>query len=679
MNLHHPLARILWFIFAILTIGTASGQEKIALLVGLSEYPDPDWSKIHGARDAELLRTTLLLKGFLPENVATLLNSEATKQGIFKSIREQLIDRAAPGSHVFFLFSGHGQQMKDATPFDEIDGLDEAIVPYDARLQYIAGKYEGQNHIRDDELGYLFRLLRAKIGPSGSLTTVIDACHSGTGTRSLVNARGTNHIMAEESSLSAKNEMQAESGFNLTYRGKKEEQNLAPIYAFYGSGADELNYETIDDLGVPIGSLSFSFCKEFLASGAGTTYGSLFGRVKARMRQIVHRQTPQLEGEADAYVFGGRLSAPPAYFMPVRYLQETNALQLQAGQLAGFSDGSVVKVFSGDVLDTTGQTPLAYGTVQLASLVGCVVALDRPLSRQAAEFSKVFLSENGWGNLQARVQFDISDEQRRNLLVGHFAERQYLRRVWSNADLLFSLQPRNGLEFLSIRTADGLAVFERKWSVEQLDALLADVEASILDFARARFLRDLVLYDPYMRAEVELVPLTCTLQYGVRKEIGRIPLSEKINSNGEVQFRVGQDFARLKVGNTGGKAFYFTMVAIGPDGNISALLPEPGHSIADYQLPPGKSTELETIFEFGLPTGVEHIKFLLTDTPLDLHSLDSDDRTRSPEAEMHPFEVFYRSLREFIESQESRVRGITAPSLPAGSVVVGQVKYRVVE
>jgi len=34
---------------------------------------------------------------------------------------------------------------------DEVGGLDESLVPYDAEMHFRKGKYEGENHIRDDE------------------------------------------------------------------------------------------------------------------------------------------------------------------------------------------------------------------------------------------------------------------------------------------------------------------------------------------------------------------------------------------------------------------------------------------------------------------------------------------------------------------------------------------------
>ena len=45
---------------------------------------------------------------------------------------------------------------------DEEDGLDESLVLYDAGYWYIPGKYEGENHLRDDELGMWINKLRKK-------------------------------------------------------------------------------------------------------------------------------------------------------------------------------------------------------------------------------------------------------------------------------------------------------------------------------------------------------------------------------------------------------------------------------------------------------------------------------------------------------------------------------------
>ena len=79
---------------------------------------------------------------------------------------------------VYIHFSCHGQPFEDKNG-DEEDGWDESIVPYDALKVYEKGKYEGANHILDDELYTYFQKIRQAIGPKGFLCVVIDACHAG--------------------------------------------------------------------------------------------------------------------------------------------------------------------------------------------------------------------------------------------------------------------------------------------------------------------------------------------------------------------------------------------------------------------------------------------------------------------------------------------------------------------
>src|SRR6185436_1140739 len=76
---------------------------------------------------------------------------------------------------------------------DETDGYDEALVPYDAGMRFDPVTNNGSHHLRDDELGDKLRQLRKKIGNTGSLLVLLDACHSGTATRgqAIAITRGT--------------------------------------------------------------------------------------------------------------------------------------------------------------------------------------------------------------------------------------------------------------------------------------------------------------------------------------------------------------------------------------------------------------------------------------------------------------------------------------------------------
>ncbi|MGL5938513.1 MAG: caspase family protein [Phocaeicola sp.] len=153
-------------------------------MVGISDYESyptkTSWSNINGVNDALLLASDLKEEGFL---VTTLLDSEAMYENIGQALT-QLIAEAEEGDLIYFHFSGHGQPVLDRNGDEGIeDGWDESIVPIDAGMFYEKGKYEGEKHIIDDELGDYLNLIRKKVGQSGMVYAVLDACYSGTATR----------------------------------------------------------------------------------------------------------------------------------------------------------------------------------------------------------------------------------------------------------------------------------------------------------------------------------------------------------------------------------------------------------------------------------------------------------------------------------------------------------------
>ena len=170
-----------WFSIGILSIVSLCclAQQKHALIITISDYPtESGWSKINSDNDRTLLVPEFERLGF---KVTTLTNEQATKQGITQSL-SLLSKQVCKDDYVCIHFSCHGQQMEDDNQ-DEADGLDEALIPYDASLSYQEGIYEGNNHLRDDEIEKHLVSIRQKLGENGSLLVTFDACHSGTADR----------------------------------------------------------------------------------------------------------------------------------------------------------------------------------------------------------------------------------------------------------------------------------------------------------------------------------------------------------------------------------------------------------------------------------------------------------------------------------------------------------------
>lgn len=153
-------------------------QDKRALLVGISDYQYVNkyggWNNIHGRNDVDMLSITLKNCGV---SVSCLYDREATKKGITQALNK-LVSQCKTGDIVYLHFSTHGQPFEDVSG-DEEDGWDESIVPVDAPIEYTKGKYEGENHLIDDELQEYCTNIRKAIGKEGMLYVVLDACHAG--------------------------------------------------------------------------------------------------------------------------------------------------------------------------------------------------------------------------------------------------------------------------------------------------------------------------------------------------------------------------------------------------------------------------------------------------------------------------------------------------------------------
>lgn len=159
-----------------------NAQRKRAFMVGISHYDTAltgyQWNNINGVEDIKLLEPILKKQGFY---LTTLMDEQATYQNITTQL-SSFINKTKKGDIVYLHFSTHGQPVEDLNG-DEEDGWDESIIPIDAYKLYKRGTYEGKNHLLDDQINKYVKKLREKIGPSGFLYVVIDACHAGTSSR----------------------------------------------------------------------------------------------------------------------------------------------------------------------------------------------------------------------------------------------------------------------------------------------------------------------------------------------------------------------------------------------------------------------------------------------------------------------------------------------------------------
>lgn len=632
---------------------SAQVPEKIALLVGCGDYPaSSGWGKLNAAGDIRIVSNALIAQGFQEKNIYSIREEEATRQGILTAIRELLIARARPGDIVFFHFSGHGQQVWDDNG-DEMDGYDEAIVPYDSPKAFVKQVYEGERLIRDDELAALFRELRYILGKEGHLMVLMDACHSGSGTRGSRLSRGTDIIMADAPYI----EMQVnqpESTHTLVREMADESTGMASMIAFFSCSPQETSWEYVDEAGNMYGLMSFAFSKCFSNLGQEATYRGLLDKIQVFVSAEHQSQTPQAEGDLDRRLLDGKILGRPDYG-EVREILTSRSCQVNAGQLRGWNAGSTVVFFPVDVRDTAGLAPLAFGTVISADLLTSLVHLDRDLSDQQMSHSWVHLREMNYGLLKASLRIELPEGPLKEQLLANLPAAPYIELTGNNENLRLSLNTAKDSVELIANGGDLLI----RWSVHAgSDRIVRACWQRTADWLRANFLRSIEMEDRDIRYAVTFLPAGNGQPYN--------------DTNGLVQWQVG-DTMRIQVENLGSKPFYFHILDIQPDHQVNLITGDRPASDC-YLLP--NAAWISPVMNIGLPAGREVLKIFATRQPLDLSQVirSRGASIRSDTSRHHPLEI----LMAHAEVSGVSYRGEVL-RMPAGAGAISSLVAWIVE
>ena len=291
--------RIITYLLLLLSL-SVTAQTKRALIIGLGEQQDKAWNKINGDKDVPLVQVMLKYAGF--KSVMTLVNRQATKVGIVGALKRMMAS-CKHGDVVYIHYSGHGQQMTDVHN-DEKDGLDECWIPYDA-CRKASATYHGEKHLTDDELNVYLNAIRNKIGAKGKLLVVIDACHSGDGTRGEDDdiVRGVEDTLVVDSQ-NARGLYETFEAIKLFFMGDNSKENFINTKAkplaerwitISACRSDQVNVEMKSPA---VGKLTYALWKEL--KNSDKVNNDEFMR---RIRKFVNRNTssrpqqPEMTGE----------------------------------------------------------------------------------------------------------------------------------------------------------------------------------------------------------------------------------------------------------------------------------------------------------------------------------------------------------------------------------------------
>lgn len=244
----------LFLLLIFLTVIPAMGKIKLLTITVADYAPESGWRHINADNDKEIILQQFKARA----SITALSESEATYSNILKHL-SKLENNVSQGDTVIVHFSGHGQQIVALDDSSEPDGLDEALVPYDADKNKSA-TYDGRHHLRDNEFGRHLEQLRLAVGPQGLVIAIIDSCHSDSMNKDAERSdddivRGTYEIFGLTD-----NEFAA---FRSRYRNQEttplaESPDASPIVIVSACRSDQINHE-IKVGGKGYGSLTYYF------------------------------------------------------------------------------------------------------------------------------------------------------------------------------------------------------------------------------------------------------------------------------------------------------------------------------------------------------------------------------------------------------------------------------------
>lgn len=323
----------------------------ISLLIGIGSYqhdyfvtgegdgPGRFASRLSGTTN-DVLRVQEALRGWgfnEGPDQQKLLDRQATKQGIADAFR-WLRERANQSDDVVVIYySGHGSWAPDRDFGDGVRTLDEdtaypydqALVPWDTRHMN-----DPAHLVLDDEINDWLRQI-----PTSNITVILDACHSGTGTR----GEGGEYPRAR-GPLSPPTAGRLPPGglFSTAQSGAGGEAGLN--HTLLSAAAPwELAWEEPTPEGYVFGAFTYHLTQVLANARRGsTTYDDVIRQVHARLG--VAKQTPQLEGDASALLFRVHAGAPQRSYAVVTP-QRDGTVRLDVGGIHGARTAAVYDVY----------------------------------------------------------------------------------------------------------------------------------------------------------------------------------------------------------------------------------------------------------------------------------------------------------------------------------------------
>jgi hypothetical protein len=574
-------------------------SKKHALIIAIGKYRSESYSEISSIRDLPLIKNALKNQGFPDKNIKVLTNKSATKKGILSSFNNLLLDTSVKvGDIVYIHFSSHGVQIMDENG-DESDGLDEAIVPYEAIFSQPEYEKVKSAYLRDDDLEKFILKLRNKLGPNGDLLITMDNCFSGTGTKGEVNKikkqRGNSAPLVPNGwERNAPNKkMIKEYLFKENIVNDIKENNLAPFVAISATQPDQPDVEIQDPRykyseDSTLGPLSYAFSKALNDVDTSITYMGLFSKIKLVMHGLLQEgedQQPDIIGNGlNKKLFGGDVTAQKPFFEAIKYAN--NILTIKGGIFSGLNTGGIVELYP---IGTNDPKLFSNKKITSARIIKCDL-----YSSQVLIDSKLIDDRLNSLEVWAFPTNDVYHIKPINLSLlssnsSKYTSKQYYTDIEvkkikdslkKNALVQFD-GPQENLLMVKGDVSDSIFIInEGKYFYRTVKysstGNIKELENVINDFVKYESLKREIRNDN-IDFDLKLVP--------IRNGKPDTSLYNKMKSMGNISFKGDlKDTAVIWISNNNPFPVYFNVIDLAPNGEISPVLPSKYTSASELKV-----------------------------------------------------------------------------------------------
>ncbi len=353
-------------------VAPTAAAKNLALLVAVTQYDEKTIRQLEGpSNDVVLMWRELRRRGFQAAAMTVLADNLPLRDDIPRAAGaptraailgglQALAAKAQAGDFVVFQFSGHGTTQPVTDPAAQIepepDGRDQVLLPRDAGF-YDDTQGSIRNGIIDDELARVLDAIRLK---GATVWVVVDACHSGTVTRSGGDSvartvrPSTLGVPAGPGPTGAAPVAARRVGTFVA----RASADKAPLIGFYAvdsrSEAIERTFPGFAPglVGLPkrerIGVFTAHLTRA-LAAGKATTFrdlARLVSRDMAKLRESIGAPLPVFDGDLDRPIGGGEIVPAVRHDGHV----DEKGVAVAAGTLHGFEVGAVLALHDGPLL-----------------------------------------------------------------------------------------------------------------------------------------------------------------------------------------------------------------------------------------------------------------------------------------------------------------------------------------